>query len=459
MDGGSSDGTAERFRADDARHGHRRTRHEHLRGAQRGARARHPRRDRGDGRRLRARSRVARRDRGADRGGRRRRRRLLPSRSPRASSQTCVAAVNLPRDASEVDPDRFMPSARSVAYRRDAIDAVGGYPEWLDIGEDMWVDHRWRELGLDIRFAPGRRGALASALGTSHATWTQYFRYARGDAVAGMYPERHALRFATYGGLAAALASRRTWPKLAGARGRRRLRADADPARVAERRTGRATGRRPRSSVPGTDRVARHREDGGLRRRPHGASASLIGLLSPIRSRRSRGRTCARAAPQPPSAAVSPAARTARRRTPRAAPPPTESVVSRPIRSVSVSGPIGCASPRWIAVSMSSRVANPRSYRRMASYRYGIKSRLTMKPASSRACTHVFAEDLGSVGPREGEGLRRGRDGRGQLQQRHHRRRVEEVHRRPPGPAARSRSRARRWGSTTCWTRGSRRAP
>ena len=28
-----------------------------------------------------------------------------------------------------------------------------------------------------------------------------------------MYPERHALRFAVYGGLAVALASRRTWPK------------------------------------------------------------------------------------------------------------------------------------------------------------------------------------------------------------------------------------------------------
>ena len=33
-----------------------------------------------------------------------------------------------------------------------------------------------------------------------------------------MYPERHALRFAVYGGLIAALASRRTWPKVNGAR-------------------------------------------------------------------------------------------------------------------------------------------------------------------------------------------------------------------------------------------------
>ena len=68
--------------------------------------------------------------------------------------QECLAAVTLPLDAREVDPRRFMPSARSLAFRRDALEAAGGYPEWLDIGEDMWVNHRWRELGLDMRFAP-----------------------------------------------------------------------------------------------------------------------------------------------------------------------------------------------------------------------------------------------------------------------------------------------------------------
>jgi glycosyltransferase involved in cell wall biosynthesis len=130
----------------------------------------------------------------------------------------CLAAVNLPLDASEVDPATFMPSARSVAYRRDAIEAVGGYPEWLDIGEDMWVNHRWRERGLDLRFAPDAvvRWRLRPTL---RATWWQYFRYARGDARGGLYPERHALRFGVYGGLAVALASRRTWPKAVAATG------------------------------------------------------------------------------------------------------------------------------------------------------------------------------------------------------------------------------------------------
>ena len=127
--------------------------------------------------------------------------------------QECMAAVNLP-DADEIDEATFMPSGRSVAFRRGAIEAAGGYPEWLDIGEDMYVDHRWRELGLDMRFAPGAvaRWRLRPSLA---ATWTQYFRYARGDALASMYPERHALRFGVYSGALYAWTSRSKLLKLA----------------------------------------------------------------------------------------------------------------------------------------------------------------------------------------------------------------------------------------------------
>jgi glycosyltransferase involved in cell wall biosynthesis len=125
----------------------------------------------------------------------------------------CVASLGFPLEATDVDEASFMPSARSVAFRREAIDAVGGYPEWLAIGEDMWVNHRWRERGFAMRMAP-EAVALWHPRGSLREIWTQYVRYARGDGRAGMYPERHALRFAVYGGLAAALASRRTWPKL-----------------------------------------------------------------------------------------------------------------------------------------------------------------------------------------------------------------------------------------------------
>jgi glycosyltransferase involved in cell wall biosynthesis len=132
--------------------------------------------------------------------------------------EACVAAVNLPLDPGRVDEFAFLPSARSVAFRREAIEAVGGYPEWLPIGEDMWVDLRWRERGMAMRLAP-EAVARWRPRASLRATWTQYFRYARGDAHAGMHPERHALRFAVYGSLGAALASRRSWPRVLAACG------------------------------------------------------------------------------------------------------------------------------------------------------------------------------------------------------------------------------------------------
>ena len=177
--------------------------------------------------------------------------------------QECLASVNLPLDASEVDPGRFMPSARSVAFRRGSIEAAGGYPEWLAIGEDMWVNRRWRELGLDMRFAPDAvvRWRLRP---TMRATWTQYFRYARGDAQAGMFPERHALRFGVYAGAAAALGSHRRWPKVLAAAGA--VAYAREPVRRAWRRMPDPRERVAAAIVvPAMMGLDRLREDGRLR--------------------------------------------------------------------------------------------------------------------------------------------------------------------------------------------------
>lgn len=128
--------------------------------------------------------------------------------------QACSATL-LP-EADEVDERTFMPSARSLAFRREAYEQAGGYPEWLEVGEDMYVNHRWREGDVDMRLA---RDAVVywrirPSLG---ATWRQYFRYAKGDAIAGIYSDRHAIRFGVYGAACLVLASRRTLPRLAAA--------------------------------------------------------------------------------------------------------------------------------------------------------------------------------------------------------------------------------------------------
>ncbi len=126
---------------------------------------------------------------------------------PRNFFEACSAATHVP-DPHELREDSFMPSSRSVAFRREAYEKAGGYPDWLEVGEDMWLDHRFREMGADMRLV---REAIVSwrPRPTLASTWRQYGGYARGDALAGMYPKRHAMRFAAYGG--ALLLARRRW--------------------------------------------------------------------------------------------------------------------------------------------------------------------------------------------------------------------------------------------------------
>jgi glycosyltransferase involved in cell wall biosynthesis len=107
----------------------------------------------------------------------------------------------------EVRERRFMPSSRSLAFRRGVWERVGGYPEWLDIGEDMYFNHTWKKMGIKHVMAKEAlvywrmREDLPSLL-------KQYFLYARGDGESGMYPQRHLLRFATYAWLAFILAGK-----------------------------------------------------------------------------------------------------------------------------------------------------------------------------------------------------------------------------------------------------------
>jgi glycosyltransferase involved in cell wall biosynthesis len=128
----------------------------------------------------------------------------------RSFFQVCAAAVSI-KEPREVDAARYMPSARSVAFRREAFEAAGGYPEWMELGEDMYLNHRWRSLGLRMELAP-RATVYRRPRSTLGAYWRQFAGYAEYDARGGMHPHRYALRFAVYGGLALALASGRRLP-------------------------------------------------------------------------------------------------------------------------------------------------------------------------------------------------------------------------------------------------------
>ena len=114
--------------------------------------------------------------------------------------QVAMAATVLPLPA-DIDPARFLPSSRSVAFLKAAWAEAGGYPEWLDYCEDLVFDLRMNDLGGDgpsaFAFAPDAlvyfrpRESIPSF-------WTQYYRYARGDGKADLWRKRHAVRYATY---------------------------------------------------------------------------------------------------------------------------------------------------------------------------------------------------------------------------------------------------------------------
>jgi glycosyltransferase involved in cell wall biosynthesis len=121
--------------------------------------------------------------------------------------ERALAAATLP-DAGEIDGRRFMPSSRSVAFRREWFDLGVRYPEWLDYCEDLIWDMAMQRAGAHFAFVPDAR--VEFAVRSSLAGFaTQYYRYARGDGKAGLFARRHMLRYATYAFLAAVVGRRR----------------------------------------------------------------------------------------------------------------------------------------------------------------------------------------------------------------------------------------------------------
>ena len=109
--------------------------------------------------------------------------------------ETAMSATVLPVLA-DVKPEKFLPSSRSVAFRKAAWEQVGGYPEWLDYCEDLVFDFKLRERG-PFAFAP-RALAYFRPRTSLAAFFQQYYRYARGDGKADLWRVRHAVRYSTY---------------------------------------------------------------------------------------------------------------------------------------------------------------------------------------------------------------------------------------------------------------------
>lgn len=115
---------------------------------------------------------------------------------PYTDFEVVMGATVLP-SRDDVDPATFLPSSRSIAFRKSAWAAVGGYPEWLEHSEDLVFDMALRE-----RFGPFVFAIDAVAYfrprSSLRAFYRQYYAYARGDGKANLWPRRHVIRYATY---------------------------------------------------------------------------------------------------------------------------------------------------------------------------------------------------------------------------------------------------------------------
>lgn len=133
----------------------------------------------------------------------------------RSAWDAALAAATLPR-VNEVSSSTFLPSSRSVAFRRSWFEIGCAYPEWLDYCEDLVFDLILRRAGARFVFEPN---AIVTYRVRPNLTafWRQYYRYARGDGKAGLYPRRHAIRYSVYLGAALVVLRRRPHEVLAAA--------------------------------------------------------------------------------------------------------------------------------------------------------------------------------------------------------------------------------------------------
>jgi len=114
----------------------------------------------------------------------------------RTPFEAAMGAAVLP-EAREINPATFMPSSRSVAFRREAFERAGKYPEWLDYCEDLILDFNLHRLAGPFVFVPDAV-VYFRPRASLRAFFRQYFLYARGDGKANLFFRRHLIRYLTY---------------------------------------------------------------------------------------------------------------------------------------------------------------------------------------------------------------------------------------------------------------------
>ena len=110
--------------------------------------------------------------------------------------ETAMGATVLPA-LKDIRPQTFLPSSRSVAFRKEAWEKVGGYPEWLDYSEDVGFDLKMIKCFGQFTFVP-QALVQFQPRSTMQQFARQYYNYASGDGHAGLFLHIHFIRYFTY---------------------------------------------------------------------------------------------------------------------------------------------------------------------------------------------------------------------------------------------------------------------
>lgn len=96
--------------------------------------------------------------------------------------EKCLAAYTCVMP-DKIDKNNFLPSSRSVAFKKSAWEKVGGYPEHLDTCEDLVFDKKLQKAGLRFVFQQDAIVYWKQEKNLIEA-FLQLFNYAKGDGQA-----------------------------------------------------------------------------------------------------------------------------------------------------------------------------------------------------------------------------------------------------------------------------------
>lgn len=106
------------------------------------------------------------------------------------ATYTCVMPDKL-------DEKNYLPSSRSVGFRKSVWKSIGRYPEWLDTCEDLYFARELKKRGFKFKFVKDAIVLWPQRNNINEAFW-QFFRYAIGDGRARYIRTNTPFLFARY---------------------------------------------------------------------------------------------------------------------------------------------------------------------------------------------------------------------------------------------------------------------